>query len=321
MSPGTPTIAIIVAACNASATIARAVRSALAEPEVSEVIVVDDASGDNTVAIAHTADDKSGRLKILTQPKNTGPAAARNRALRESRADWIGILDADDFFMPGRIGKLLAYADRADFIADDACQVFEDALDGPRKSLLGLPLTAAHQVGFAEFVLSNVTDTKRPRGELGFLKPLMRRSFLAGHGIEYREALRLGEDYELYARALAMGAYFWLTPIQGYVSVVRPNSLSGRHTEKDLLMLRDSDRLLGEMPDLTPREKDALCRHYLSVDCRLQWRLLISAVKNRDFIAGLKTFARPYPVPFYLLARLAEQIVERTTKMLTGRRR
>jgi succinoglycan biosynthesis protein ExoU len=308
------TVAVIIAAHNAAATIARAVASALAEPEVAEVVVVDDASADDTPARARDADDGSGRLKILVQPENAGPSAARNRAIGESTAPWIGILDADDFFLPGRIARLLACAAKSDLVADDIGQVAEDALDGPRKSLLGRSLTAPRSVNFAQFVLSNVSDPKRQRGELGFLKPLMRREFLAARVLRYREHMRLGEDYELYARALALGARFCLAPAQGYISVLRPDSLSGRHSETDLLNLRDCDRALAEIPGLAAQDKAALRRHYLSVDCRLQWRLLIGAVKARDARAALATFLRPWPVPFYLLERLLEQIVVRTLK-------
>ncbi|HUY68303.1 MAG TPA: glycosyltransferase family 2 protein [Alphaproteobacteria bacterium] len=314
-------VAVIIPAHNAAATVGRAVRAALAEPEAIEVIVVDDASVDETATTAHAADDGSGRLKILTEPRNAGPSAARNRAIRESVAPWIAVLDADDFFRPGRLKNLLAYADKADLIADDAGRVDVAGIEGPCQSLLGETLAAPRAVSFAEFVTSNVTDRKRPRGEMGFLKPLMRRGFLAAHSLNYREDLRLGEDYELYARALAQGARFLLAPGQGYVSVMRADSLSGNHTPEDLRRLRDCDAALTRMPGLTDADKAALRRHYLSVDGRLQWRLLIEAVKARDPYAAALAFLRPYPVPFYVLARLAEQMILRGAKKLKGQSR
>ena len=210
-----PCVAIIIAAYNAEATIARAIHSALAEAEVAEVIVVDDASTDSTVKRAMEAKDGSGRLRVLEQSKNAGPSAARNRAIGESTSPWIGILDADDFLQPGRTRGLLAYAEAADLVADDLWQVSEDNIDGPRRSLLGETLEKPHPVSFSEFVLSNITHTGRLRGELGFIKPLMRRAFLDAHNIRYLEHMRLGEDYELYSRALANGARLLLIPAQG----------------------------------------------------------------------------------------------------------
>lgn len=309
-------VTVIIAAFNASATIDRAINSALAEPEVSEIVVVDDDSSDDTIARARALDDGSGRIKVLSQDRNRGPAAARNWALKESSAPWISILDADDFFLSGRIAGLLKFSNKADFVADDIWQVAEDHIAGPRKSLLGDKLSEILTINFSEFVLSNVTKSKRQRGELGFIKPLMRREFLLTHQIQYRENMRLGEDYELYARALALGAVFRLVPAQGYISVLRPNSLSGQHTENDLLNLRNCNLTLQAIPNLLPQDREALRQHYLNTDCRLQWRLLISAVKKRNIHEIFRTFLRPHPVPLYLLSQLTEQAILRTSRKI-----
>lgn len=111
-------VCVIIAAKNAEKTIGRAVRSALAEPEVDEVVVVDDGSDDRTMAAAAAADDTTRRLDIIRFRTNRGPSAARNHAIAVSRAPLIAILDADDFFFPGRFRRMLACPDW-DFIADN----------------------------------------------------------------------------------------------------------------------------------------------------------------------------------------------------------
>ena len=310
-------ISIIIAAYNASATIARAVQSALQDAKISEVIMVDDASSDNTIEKTKTAAERSNQLIILAQIINAGPSAARNRAIANSTAPWIAVLDADDFFLPGRLQGLLQYSDKADLIADDVWQVLDNDIAGPRKSLLGEPIIEPRLVSFKEFVSSNISKRPRQRGELGFIKPLMRRSFLEEHKLKYQEHMRLGEDYELYARALAHGARLLLVPPQGYVSVVRSNSLSGQHTEIDLEQLRDCDLELMKIPTLTREDKKVLWQHYRSIDCRLQWRLLINAVKANDIKTAFLTFTRSHQVSFFLLGQLAEQIVLRTARFFS----
>ncbi len=307
-------ITVIIAAYNAEATIARAITSALAQPEAAEVVVVDDASRDGTIAIAKAADDGTSRLQVIAQSPNAGPAAARNKAIAASLSPWITVLDADDFMLPGRLKGLLAASMDADLIADDMWQVPENSVDGARTALIGDRLALPRTVTLTQFVLSNVTDTRRERAELGFIKPLMRREFLANHGIRYQEHMRLGEDYELYTRALAHGARLLLLPAQGYISVVRPNSLSSLHSERDLQNLRDCDDALGNIKALNADEKKALHQHYLSVDCRLQWRLLINAVKQKNIGAALKCFMRPWPVPAFLAGQLYEQFKLRVFK-------
>jgi succinoglycan biosynthesis protein ExoU len=309
------TVSILIAAYNSSPTIVRAVRSALEQPEAAEVVVIDDASTDDTAAQARGANDNSGRLKVISLPTNSGPSFARNRALQETDAPWFCVLDADDFFLPGRLHGLLQHVEQADMVADDLWRVAEADIDGHRQLFLG-SITAPRTISFSEFVLSNITNRKRQRGELGFIKPLMRRSFFYNAGLRYQNNLRLGEDYELYARALAAGATLRLVPPQGYVSVVRPNSLSGCHSETDLLNLRDCDEVLATLPNLSPQDQQALRQHYLSTDCRLQWRLLILAVKRRDIGKACATFCRPLPVPVYLARALFEQFVFRARRAL-----
>lgn len=302
-------VAVIIAAYNAAGTIARAIHSALAEPEIIEVVVVDDASRDTTVEIARAADDGTGRLQVIAQPQNRGQSAARNRGIDESRAEWIAVLDADDFFLPGRTAALLAHADQADLIADDIWQADEASLDQPRRTLIGEALTAPRLVGFDEFVLSNVPS--RGRKELGYIQPIMRRSFMERNALRYKEHMRLGEDYELYTRAIGCGARLLLVPQLGYVAVVRSDSLSERHAVADLEYLRDCDRDLEQLAGLTASNRAALRQHAISVDCRLQWRLLIDALKQRRLGTALASFAQPWPVPWYLARRLLERALRR----------
>ena len=231
-------VAVLIAAYNAQATIARAVASALAQPEVVEVCVVDDLSSDDTVAAARTCDDGTGRLKVVRQDVNSGPAAARNRGVDETRAPFLAILDADDFLLPGRMAGLLAHRHEAELICDDLLRIVEGAEDQGASPAWGV--VAVNPISFQTFVERNVPKRGALREELGFLKPLIRRSFLDAHGLRYRDELRLGEDFDLYARVLALGGRMILTPATGYVAVMRADSLSGQHSERDLVLLRDA---------------------------------------------------------------------------------
>jgi cellulose synthase/poly-beta-1,6-N-acetylglucosamine synthase-like glycosyltransferase len=80
------TVDMIIAAWNRSDTIERAILSALAEPEVRHVIVVDDGSSDDTAARAGQCGAKDGRVIVQRLPSNLGPAAARNVALKINSA-------------------------------------------------------------------------------------------------------------------------------------------------------------------------------------------------------------------------------------------
>lgn len=307
----TQATAVIIAAFNAEATLERAVRSALTQPDVAEICIVDDCSIDGTRRVAEELAKTDARVSLRVAERNAGPSAARNVAIAATTAPWITILDADDYMLKGRIAALHAAADGADFIADALLRV---TLDTPppaaSTNLSPVPLS------FTGFVLGNLGARGGPL-DLGYLKPMMRRDFLAQHGLRYREDMRLGEDYELYARALALGGRFLTCEPAGYISVERTGSLSKAHSEDDLQRLRDCDDALAAIRPLGSDERRALKRHWHSVDCRLQWRRLITAVKKRDLAAAASTFHTPQAAVF-LAARLAEQAWLRGTSFVRG---
>ena len=303
---------VIIAAYNAEGTLERAVRSALMQGDVTEVFVVDDCSTDGTLSVAHQLRTLDSRVKVSAALCNAGPSAARNLAIAQSSAPWIAILDADDYMLDGRLAALHRSSDDADFVADALVRVIEGAPPPHVELTLSpAPLT------FSDFVLGNLGTHTGPL-DLGYLKPLLRRAFITQHALRYREDMRLGEDYELYARAIALGARFLTCQPAGYISVERPGSLSKEHGEADLLRLRDCDDGLASIRPLNADEQRALRRHWNSVDCRLQWRRLISAVKTHDVGAAISTFRSPEAAAF-LAARLGEQAWLRSTAFARGR--
>jgi glycosyltransferase involved in cell wall biosynthesis len=68
------------------------------------VLVVDDASTDDTVEVAESY---GAPVRVVRQPQNLGPPATRNRGLREARGEYLTFLDADDLYRPGKLSKQL----------------------------------------------------------------------------------------------------------------------------------------------------------------------------------------------------------------------
>jgi len=287
-------IAVIIAAYNASATIARSVKSALAAAHVAEVIVVDDASSDDTADVAIAASEGDARFRALRQQINQGPSAARNRAIRETSAPLIAILDADDFFLPERFERLLAEEDW-DLCADNIVFV-ADPSELSTFDLDAGGLTRTHEavaIDFEHFVLGNISQRgglntrRRMRGELGFLKPVVRRAFLEEHQLSYDEDCRLGEDFLLYTRALALGARMKVAPSCGYAALVRPNSLSSQHRIEDLAaLLRGSREILATLP-LSPQNKLCLEAHAASIQRKVHHREILQVRGEKGLAAGV----------------------------------
>jgi len=308
----TPSIVVIIAAYNASATLAKAVQSALAEPEVSEVVVVDDASSDSTVSVAHETGKGDPRLRVLEQAKNAGPSAARNRAIAESTAPYIAILDADDVVLPGRFARMLMHADW-DFIADNIifCRDFDELDQGMSdQSLTG----QSTRLGLEQFVLGNISLRRRERGELGFLKPVMRREFLETHAMHYDESCRFGEDFIFYTQGLAHGARFYVQGDCGYGALVRRDSLSSGHSQTDLEILHDLCERLVETLPLSDSEKHALGLHCASIQRRIDHRHVLSVKQTKGLLPGIMAaLAHPTSIVDILRDRKAKRSAPEVT--------
>jgi len=115
-----PRFSVVIAAYQAAGTITEAVESALAqEPPPLEVIVADDGSTDDIEgALARFGD----RVALL-RGEHSGEAAAKNRAFRAARGEFVVILDADDVYLPGRIdalGRLASARPDLDLLTTDA---------------------------------------------------------------------------------------------------------------------------------------------------------------------------------------------------------
>lgn len=65
-----------------------------------EALVVNDASPDDSLAIARCIASDDERFRFFEMPENRGLAAVRNRGLDEARGDIIVFLDSDDLFVP-----------------------------------------------------------------------------------------------------------------------------------------------------------------------------------------------------------------------------
>ncbi|OWY15301.1 MULTISPECIES: glycosyltransferase family 2 protein [Thioclava] len=286
-------ICVIIPAFNAEATIGDAVRSALAQPELRELRVIDDASSDATSEAAHDAAAGDTRLQVIRQTRNTGPAAARNIAIAESTAPYLSVLDADDYLLPGRFGRL-ALDGTADIVADNIVFVPESRPDllCP-ESLPALPDHAASTLDLAGFIRGNLSLPGQPRGELGILKPVISRAFLDRHGLRYNAALRLGEDCDLYLRMFLDGARFRLQRDIGYVARVRRDSLSGRHRAEDLGNLLAAAEQLAPMVARDPKAAPLFRAYLTEIRARYLLRDFLDVKRRAGLAAALRHSARP----------------------------
>ncbi len=96
-----PLVSILIPAYNAAPWLADTLESALAQTHLHrEIIVVDDGSRDETLAIARSYEARG--VRVIAQ-SNAGAAAARNHAMRCARGEFLQFLDADDLLSARKI--------------------------------------------------------------------------------------------------------------------------------------------------------------------------------------------------------------------------
>jgi glycosyltransferase involved in cell wall biosynthesis len=113
-------LSIIIPVYNAENFLVRAIESVLQQPEVSELILVQDGSTDRSLEISLQQSALDHRIKILhhQEKKNKGVSASRNLGILNASESIIAFLDADDYYLPRR------------FSATCLCFEEDDTVDG-----------------------------------------------------------------------------------------------------------------------------------------------------------------------------------------------
>ncbi|MDY0989968.1 putative teichuronic acid biosynthesis glycosyltransferase TuaG [Flavobacterium sp. ACN2] len=118
-----------------------------------EMILVDDASTDNTVAIIEEFVKKDSRIKLFKLPENRGNGFARNAALEKATGKYIAYLDADDLWFPEKLEKQIQFlkANNLHFTFSFYDSIDEDGNNLNRKVESPNPLTYK-QLFFCNYV-------------------------------------------------------------------------------------------------------------------------------------------------------------------------
>ena len=117
-------VSVIIPTYNRAHVLPRAIESVLKQTYTElELIVVDDASTDDTAAVMTAITDPRVRY---VRKEHGGAAAARNRGIAEAKGEFIAFQDSDDVWHSDKLEKQLAYlqAERADavFCAFHRCE-------------------------------------------------------------------------------------------------------------------------------------------------------------------------------------------------------
>ena len=223
-TPGpSPAVSIITPAYNAARYLEESVESALAQTFGDfELLIVDDGSSDETLAIAGRLADRDHRVHALTTAQRVGVSAARNVGFRHAQGRFFALLDSDDVWLPDFLAAQLAVFDRApaaDVVSGNAFN-----LGGPRDGQLLRPLSDDCQP-------LTLIDMIEHEDAVLVMSVLRRRVVDAVGG--FSEDLQRSEDYDFWLRAALAGFHFVANP----TPLVRYRRHPSSASSNELLML------------------------------------------------------------------------------------
>ncbi|MFY9579937.1 MAG: glycosyltransferase [Gaiellaceae bacterium] len=187
-----PLVSVLLAVHNDARYLPVAVESVLRQTvDDLELIVVDDASSDETPTVLDAVSDR--RLVILRNDEQLGLAASLNRGLDRADARYVARLDADDVSFPNRLERQLSRI-RSD----------------PRTAIVGAGVLDLDAEGRPGRLHQLPTGARAVRWHALFGSPffhpavLLDRELLDEHGLRYDPTYLESEDYDLWSRLLAV---------------------------------------------------------------------------------------------------------------------
>lgn len=210
---------IAITAFNAEETIAKAVSSALSQDYYPrEILILDDASTDNTLSILESISSRHPEVRILRHTLNKGVAAARNTLLENARGDFVVFFDDDDESTSSRVRIQIAAIITYEYIHRPRGPVFchtarlQTLPDGSHhfESAMGCldfnVSRAPNGPDVARWILAG-TSLKDHYGPTATCSQAARKSAYMLVG-EFDEAFRRSEDTDYAIRAALIGSHF-----------------------------------------------------------------------------------------------------------------
>jgi teichuronic acid biosynthesis glycosyltransferase TuaG len=136
-----PLISVITPSYNAAKVIKNTMKSVQMQTYDNwEMIIVDDCSKDDTVAIIKAEQQLDNRIKLIELKENSGAAVARNTAINYANGSFIAFLDSDDQWTEEKLEKQLqfmlekdvAFSFTAYRLMDENGEVLQKVVNAPK---------------------------------------------------------------------------------------------------------------------------------------------------------------------------------------------
>lgn len=281
-----------------------------------EILVVDDLGPDKSMDIVReiqASHPKGNRIRILTQPKNMGCWAARNRILDEAQGEYLLLVDSDDYLSENAVEKMYEAAKKyqAEAVYGSVESVDEEGNSAnfsqgdmklPFKALIGKDELASYANQNLHATLYNF-----------IWNVLLRMDFLKEHQLTFHET-RFADDilFETDMQPLIERAV--LLPDDTYYYVLRPGSLSNFQFRKEI-KLAEIEQYIKIYSYIKNQVKELKEKPYYETRCVkvmiYMFYIICGAIKNRNKITPqlkdkIIKDAMTHPIGFWEIVRFQD---------------
>jgi glycosyltransferase involved in cell wall biosynthesis len=197
-------VSVIVPTRNRSRLLATTLRSVLDQRDVDlEVIVVDEASTDDTPGMLAALGDR--RLRVVRHEVPRGVSTARNRGVAEARGEWVAFIDDDDLWAPDKLARQLQAAREC---GSDWAYTGSVSISDRNQIVYGRPPLSPKEIVVAIFRYNAIPG--------GGSNVVARRTTLESAG-PFDPRLINTEDWEMWIRLAKAGPPAWVcSPLVAY---------------------------------------------------------------------------------------------------------
>ena len=208
---------MIIPVYNRDKFIGEAIQSVLDQTYKNfELIIIDDASTDNTLNIVRQFDDS--RIKIIRNKENKGVSYSRNKGISSAKGEFIAFMDSDDISEPTRLNRQLEI-----FYSKDNLIVC-----GSWLRLMNSDKLIKHKEYHDEIISRLLIHCSLSLGSVMMKSNILKKNRL-------NPDLNFGEDYDLWSRVCWMGRMYNI-PEPLLLYRIHDNQLSGKNKQEQLKM-------------------------------------------------------------------------------------
>jgi teichuronic acid biosynthesis glycosyltransferase TuaG len=213
-----PLISVIIPAYNREQYLGSAIQSVLDQTMSDlEVLIINDASTDQTGSIAEDFAKKDNRVRVIHHTENKHRSGALNTGIEHAQGTYISILDSDDYYVPDKLERQVAFLE-SNIEVDGVYGDFEMLYENNPETRLIQAIASTENVRNRLIAKAQGEDiTITPEGYIPSCSALIRKEVF--DMLRFDTNLRNMEDLDMWMQILGKG--FVLTRLPGSTYVYR----------------------------------------------------------------------------------------------------